>query len=283
VISGDSFQENKRERGISFERGTFRRFQVLFPFPACHDPSDISVERWEIPDRYLLSFLEGSRPLRRSTYLGVEQVLRNDGNDELADEVFRALRWRVLDEATFETRAERNSKRAKAEADDGESMWGEFQRRVSFNIRNVASRFLGVAIGWGTQSFKPLILGALLMPMSVWVFSAPQNIIPTTALLEVTPGLDHEATPTDYGFDWGIREGFWVAVRYHIPVVPVFARDRFEPSIRETHLVLPGGDRQITIRRMAPEDYAFMIYLLHWVIWPLFLIGITTKVIRERA
>ena len=34
---------------------------------------------------------------------------------------------------------------------------------------------------------------------------------------------------------------------------------------------------------MTPEDYAFLLFILHWAIWPLFLIGVTTKVIRERA
>lgn len=278
VISGHSFQDEHPDRGISFERGRFRRFQVVYPFPACHDPSDLTVERWEIPDHHLLSFLRSSVPLRRSTYIGVERVLRNEGNDELADEVYRRLRWRVIDES----RPEAEAKDRTAPADAGPPA-PRPRRPVSFLLRREVSRFLGRTIGWGTQNFKPLVAAALVFPISVWVFSNEANIVPTTALLEVTPGLAADARPGDQGVGWGVRDGAWLALRFQVPVVPVLARERWEPSRDPLRLALPGGERALVLPWISPEDYAFAVFLAHWIIWPLFLIGITTKVIRERA
>ena len=306
VISGHSFQEDRPDRGISFERGKFRRFQVVSPFPAWHDSSDLSVERWEIPDRYLLSFLQKSRPLRRSTYLGVERVLRNDGNDEMADEVFRRMRWRVIEEARLDSREDAGRTAASSREEPGHGAArspgepgraratsgtprdpdahrrpGPF-RRLSFHFRREVSRFLGRTIGWGTQNFKPLLVAALIFPLSVWVFSSPENIIPTTSLLEVTTGLVEDATPTDHGVDWGPGDAAWMALRYQVPVVPILARERWEPGLGALRLALPG-DRALVLSWVSAEDYAFTVFLAHWIIWPLFLIGITTKVIRERA
>lgn len=282
VISGHSFQEDRPDRGISFERGNFRRFQVVSPFPAWHDSSDLSVERWEIPDRYLLRFLQKSRPLRRSTYLGVERVLRNDGNDEMADEVYRRMRWRVIEEARLETRGEASGDGARAVRDPEEARRPGPFRRLSFLFRREVSRFLGRTIGWGTQNFKPLLVAALIFPLSVWVFSAPGNVIPTTSLLEVTTGLAEDASPPDHGVDWGPGDAAWMALRYQVPVVPILARERWEPGLGPLRLALPGG-RTLVVPWLSAEDYAFTVFLVHWIIWPLFLIGVTTKVIRERA
>ncbi len=282
VISGQSFQDEHPDLGVSFERGRFRRFQVVSPFPARHDPSDITVERWQIRDEHLLPFLRTSKPFRRSTYLGVERVLRNEGSDAMADEVYRAMRRRALRVRIDGTEPPESGHSARAASAAPPAPKPKFSRRLAFVIRREGSRILGKTIGWGTQNFKPLLAALLIFPVSWWVFSSPQNVVPSTSFLGVTPGLSETAHPPEHGVAWGLDDGAWMAARFQVPVIPILARERWEPSRDALQLRLPGADRVLILPWLSPEDYAYLVYLLHWVIWPLFLIGITAKVIRER-
>jgi hypothetical protein len=63
-------------------------------------------------------------------------------------------------------------------------------------------------------------------------------------------------------------------------VVPLAARGSWEPTRSQAELRLP--DRGVGLPFSA-EGYAFAIYLLHWIVWPLFLYGVGRKVLRDRA
>ncbi|MGD2068524.1 MAG: hypothetical protein PVI57_07540, partial [Gemmatimonadota bacterium] len=74
-------------------------------------------------------------------------------------------------------------------------------------------------------------------------------------------------------------DGFWLTVRYHVPVVPLSARAEFRPSRGAAVLQPPGGAR---LRfAFSAESWAFTVYLASWVLWPLFLVGLARRIVRE--
>jgi hypothetical protein len=267
VVSGSSFQEGHPGVGITLERGRFRRLQVVEPWPFRHDLSDTQVERWQIPTEHLLTFLERSHPFRRSSYIEIERVLRNEAQEAEADRVYRGMRRRAIREE---------------EADGkGKGWW----RRDPFGTlaRTWGSRALGWVYGWGTLYWLPMIFVALpTFLFSVGLFSNPRNVeaIPSAVLARGLTVSSDPVRPVQVGESWGVFDGMWMAIRFHVPVVPLAARGSWEPTRSQAELRLP--DRGVGLPFSA-EGYAFAIYLLHWIVWPLFLYGVGRKVLRDRA
>lgn len=266
VVSGSSFESRDVGIGISLERGRFRRLHVLEPWPFRHDLSDVRVERWQIPTEHLLTFLDRSHPFRRSSYIEIERVLRNEAQDAEADRVYRGMRRRAIREADA-AREEPGGRRGS---------------RVGHLARASGSRLLGWIYGWGTLYWLPMIFVALPTFLFSWgLFSQPQNIEATPVAL-VSRGIQARSgvQPAELGFSWGAADGLWMALRYHVPVVPLGARGIWEPANGQASLRRAGGEVPLPF---SGESYAFAIFLLHWIVWPLFLYGIGRKVIRDRA
>lgn len=266
VISGSSFQSQDARVGIVLERGRFRRLHVIEPWPFSHDLSDVQVERWQIPTEHLLTFLDRSHPFRRSTYIEIERVLRNEAQDAEADRVYRGMRRRAIREGVA-ARKEPGGPRGSA---------------IGHLARTNGSRILGVIYGWGTLYWLPMLFVALPTFVFSWgLFSQPQNVEATPVAL-VSRGIQARqgVQPPELGFRWGSADGLWMALRYHVPVVPLSARGIWEPSNGQASLRLQDRDVPLPF---SGEGYAFAIFLLHWIIWPLFLYGIGRKVIRDRA
>lgn len=274
VVSGSSFESGEEGVGISLERGRFRRLHILEPWPFRHDLSDVQVERWQIPTEHLLTFLERSHPFRRSTYIEIERVLRNEAQEAEADRVYRGMRRRAIAEAELAW-AERIPGR------DGEPAT-RMGSALGHLFRTRGSRLLGWIYGWGTLYWLPMLFVAFPTFLFSWgLFSQPQNVEATPVAL-VARGLQAQTgvRPGELGFSWGAPDGLWMALRYHVPVVPLGARGIWEPTNGPASLAV--GNRVLPLP-VSGEGYAFFIFLLHWIIWPLFLYGIGRKVIRDRA
>lgn len=266
VVSGSSFESRDEGIGISLERGRFRRLHVLEPWPFRHDLSDVRVERWQIPTEHLLTFLDRSHPFRRSSYIEIERVLRNEAQDAEADRVYRGMRRRAIREADA-ARKEPGGRRGSG---------------LGHLARASGSRLLGWIYGWGTLYWLPMIFVALPTFLFSWgLFSQPQNVEATPVAL-VSRGIQARSgvRPAELGFSWGAADGLWMALRYHVPVVPLGARGIWEPANSRASLQRAGGEVPLPF---SGESYAFAIFLLHWIVWPLFLYGIGRKVIRDRA
>jgi hypothetical protein len=249
IISGTGFTSEKKK--ISFERGRFRRFQVLSPFPANLDMSDIVVERYEVAKPHLRDLLRRTDPFTISTYLGVERVLRNEADDNLANRVYRDMKWRNL-------RAEHSLSRRL------------FPARL---LPRFVGELFGRFMGFGTANGRLLWIFTLpLLVCSIFVFSSPRNIVPTTAAMEGNSTLREWTNPAA----WGFSEAFWMSLRFQVPVIPILARSRWEPGRDGMWL----GDVQLTF--VSPEGYAYVMLILHAIIWPAFLLGMASKVIRSR-
>lgn len=138
--------------------------------------------------------------------------------------------------------------------------------------------------GWGTLYWLPMIFVALpTFLFSVGLFSNPANVeaVPTVVLARGLAASGEPVRPAGLGDSWGISDGIWMAIRFHVPVVPLAARGSWEPTGTQAVLRLPDGERRSL--PFSAEGYAFAIYLLHWIVWPLFLYGVGRKVLRDRA
>ncbi len=248
---------------VNLERGRFRRLDVVEPRNLDnHNLSDIEVDRWEIEEEHLRQFLDESNPFARDTYVKVERMLRNKSQDIEADRVYRAMRARAIREAKRERAEARASARL---AHRPESLTTRLGSSFSYLLRTTGSAFLGATFGWGTLHWAPLaVLTLLLAPITWNVVAQPENIVSTAAATDL---------------DWGADDAFWLTLRYHVPVVPVTVREDYRPSLESAVLKLPGGREARAW--FSAEDWAVGVYLLNWILWPLFLVGLARRVVRE--
>lgn len=268
-ISGESFLGDHESAGISFERSTIQRFQVVSPFPHWVDTTNMNVARWDVgqgkseEERQadLITFLNTSvKPrFRRATYLAVERTLRNEGHDDRADEIYRLM---------HETAIEKD--------------WKEGKWRVWWRI-------LGWTVSWGTRPWKPLVYGIVpLFVLSLLVFTPESHIVARTNYLEVDATMSPGDGPRELGFDWGVDDAIWLALRFQIPIITIEARDYWEPARQGMVIPIPRQLRRAANPwtgiplGLSPEGFAYILYLLHYALWPLLIYGISSKLIRGR-
>jgi hypothetical protein len=251
---------------VNLERGRFRRLDVVEPRNLeKHNLSDIEVDRWEIEEEHLRAFLDDSMPFARDTYVKVERMLRNKAQEAEADRVYRAMRARAILEAKRERRERRE---ARSDANAPEALTTRIGSAFSYQLRTTGSSLLGAVYGWGTLYWAPLlVLTVLLAPITWSVVAEPENIVATGGV------------PQAADLDWGADDAFWLTLRYHVPVVPLTVREEFRPSLDPAVLRIPGrGDGRAWF---SAEDWATGVYLLNWILWPLFLVGLARRVVRE--
>ena len=161
-----------------------------------------------------------------------------------------------------------------------QSLFSRAASPVSYFLRTTGSRLQGLFYGWGTYYWAPLLVFSILfVPTTWWTLGAPANVTPSAELMAASGVAGPEAYPSDVGVDWGRSDGFWLMVRYHVPVIPLTARSEFRPAQRPWMVSVPG----VAWFRLAftAESYAFMVYLVSWILWPLFLVGLGRRIVRE--
>jgi hypothetical protein len=57
-----------------------------------------------------------------------------------------------------------------------------------------------------------------------------------------------------------VVDAVWVALRFQIPVIPVFAPDRWEPALDGLQLPIPFTDTVIEFDTFTPEDHAYFLF-----------------------
>ena len=269
----------------NLERGSFRRLDVVEAWLLHgHNLSDIGVDRWEIPDPQLVTFLDRSEPFARATYVAIERMLRNKAQDADADRVYRAMRARAIREVRRDRPGGLGGTRQEGRTAHGprgpEPWWTRAAAPMSYLLRTTGARLQGWLYGWGTLYWAPLLVFSLVtLPLTWWMLSTPENVTPSLELLAAADVPTDGAAPEDVGVDWGPSDGFWLTARYHVPVIPLAAREEFRPAPRPAILRLPGGSALGMV--LSVEGYAFTVYLLSWILWPLFLVGLGRRVVRE--
>ncbi|ODT37435.1 MAG: hypothetical protein ABS55_03310 [Lautropia sp. SCN 70-15] len=90
--------------------------------------------------------------------------------------------------------------------------------------------------------------------------------------------------------EWNLGEALWLALRYHLPVVPIdtfFHGERAEsvrPSSGPLHLAWAGSDgarHEQPIEWITPIAYARAVYLLSWLVIPFSLIFAAARIQRK--
>lgn len=265
---------------VNLERGRFRRLDAIEPRSfSGHNLTDLRVDRWGIPDEHLRAFLDSSEPFARATYVEIERVLRNKAQDGEADRVYRAMRARAIGEIRGQRARKRISGEGGADRDHRERWWTRAAGHVSHSLRTSGALLQGVLYGWGTLYWAPLLVFSLVFVPATWtLLSRWDNITPAAGLLATADPAPGPAPPLA-GTAWGAGDGFWLTVRYHVPVVPLSAREDFRPADRPAVFDAPGM-RPVQLPFSA-ESYAFSVYLLSWILWPLFLVGLARRIVRE--
>ncbi|HRO61804.1 MAG TPA: hypothetical protein PK177_22045, partial [Burkholderiaceae bacterium] len=99
-----------------------------------------------------------------------------------------------------------------------------------------------------------------------------------------------EAGSVDRPIRWGGHEALWMALRYHLPIVPLdtfFHGDRGErvrPSTGPLHLAwggLDGSRFDSALDWISPAAYARALYLLSWLVLPFSLIFAAARIQRK--
>jgi hypothetical protein len=243
------------------------------------DLSKISYVRWKANDpddkrdddenvQGNIDVLKRMHPFDRSVWIELETNLRNEGRDRDADRLYRAMRAKQRGDSKL---------RLKDLTSKPQGIW-EWILRAWASFKD----FIALLFGYGTRTFWPIKVSALLLILSTCIFSRPQFVraVPevvdilkdergTTTELERTLASDSGLREISKNWNW--RDGFAMSIRYQVPIVESLTHNRWEAS-----------SQRLPIFYVRAEMYALFLVIWNWVAWPLFLIGIGANIYRGR-
>ena len=73
---------------------------------------------------------------------------------------------------------------------------------------------------------------------------------------------------------WGLKEGFWMAVRVHVPLLHLFAKEKWTPSSRDGYYQSLRGLRKMPFG-MEYETYAVLIQIISYLTIPMLIAAIS--------
>jgi len=270
VLSGDNAPHE--DAVVSLERGQFNRLEIVEPTPGPLDLSAVRVERWVFGDRLeataeeYIEVLRQMEPFDRSTWIGVEHSLRNQADDAGANRIYYAMRNEIYDRML--------------------GFWGKCRDWLPW-----------LSTAYWTRVWLPLVPWAVLLVISICVFSQDRFVRASTSLLEVVgtrqtqteqnaqaadgpsqaPEPEPAArfsganlSPADLGQQWGTGDGVVLAFKYHVPPAPLLVHERWEAS------------RTKLFSWITAAHYAGFVQVFSWIAVPLWLVGLTSKVVRGR-
>ena|SRR5512138_2379078 len=244
LLSGRGMDTGDASPGeISLERARVGRLQISDPLPRRIDLSSIQVDRWDLPRNDYEGLLSKTPEFKSSVYTAIEATLINQGDDDTAARIYRAMRWRALA--------------------DGQNLW-----------RRAWGKFLGITTGFGTQSWRVVWMMLALFAVSTWIFYDERNVMPSPSALEA---LGDDVSIHTIPVQWTLGSAAWLALRYAVPIVPVLAE--WEWAAADRSLVLTGTGYSSWL--MSVEDYSTFVHLLSWVLWPLYLASVAGFIKRR--
>jgi len=214
-----------------------------------------------------IKLLKGDPHLQRHTFRSIEKNLIDHGHDEDADLIHKEMRKWIRN-----NRPHTNSK----------SLLLKKIRLIPYSIRTFFLWIWDTATGSTTTPYRLLAIVLLWFCLSTLYFSFPENIVPTSqALIAYHDELKPDQHPAPG--EWKGMAGFWIAVRYHIPVATFTAQDDWQPTGRDKLLFWKNGSGEGSMKRVSAitaEDYANIVTGLHWILWPVILIIASRKFFR---
>jgi hypothetical protein len=243
-----------RERGVSLAGGRFRNVTLLnrtdvgCPYPL--DLSDVEVSNWDIgktdgkSDKengakaiYYETLLSSDSIFRRSSYRSIEQTLRNHGESDSSDEMYRAMSREL-------------------QRKNGPKTWHWLARVGEFVDRAFGKMMMGVRLAltparwfwqlvvwpkwlkFGTDPMPLLVVIFFLALVSYPVYREPGNVMSTASPSSTTPvSLCQSATPSTTLLltnltlpkhpaspcyeNWGPLDAVELLVRKHLAFLPM--------------------------------------------------------------
>ncbi|VAW76686.1 hypothetical protein MNBD_GAMMA15-91, partial [hydrothermal vent metagenome] len=259
--------------GIHLNKTTIEKLSVAVDegFPCPIDLRFADIKWWEFhrsggttcenADDYI-ALLDKDPNKQQHTWRAVENSLYERGYEDAADSVHKAMRHWVRETELQEAR-ESNS-----------ILW-----KIWTQIRLIPRMPLDFFTEFGTTTWRLVIAMVLWFTLSTYLFSINENISPSEEGLAAT---NTTLTNSDHPIDWSNWDGFWVALRFHVPVILFTARDEWEPTNGNRLAIYQSTDG--TFRHLPfgdPEEYANLVIIFHWLAWPIILITASRKLFRR--
>ena len=231
---------------------------------------------------------EADDRFRRSTYLRIEQTLREGGHGADADYIFR----RMSEEAARVQQADRRQRRSDAGANPFRRL-GSLVAGGGRNLLHVLNRMF---LGHGTQPWILMLYIIGFFVLTLPGFSSPANFEPSLDYLGAeSTRFDAPAPPRagELPEDWGTLSALAASIEHHLPVVTLGLQDEWDlrhtgttcyrlPSwlLDEVQARYPSCEG---VRlRGAPESWGMIIAVLNWIAWPFVLAFAINRLIRIR-
>ncbi|WP_298621585.1 pentapeptide repeat-containing protein [uncultured Zoogloea sp.] len=322
VVSGCLFSGIQRDisaspskRGLLLERATVGKLDVrevsslgddsvastglkgARAYPAPIRLTDVKVEVWQVEGssnhendeaKKYINLLANDEPFRRSTYRSLEASLRNSGDDEHADALYRAMRCREWEEAKRQARRPFVGNRTKLLL-----LLRQYVSRVFGFVGNYAFRTF---LQYGTSPKSLIAVVLFLFFISLPAYHTADNFEASLLFLAVPsdrfgPG----ESPPRYNSgplqsQWGWADALQLALKNHVPIVPLQVRDDWQARDQgETAWSIGSGscsrstpEGVLTVcLPWAPEDVFNTLQLINWVCWPLLLTFYIKRLLRQ--
>lgn len=270
------------------------------------DPVGESTRRLSKPDETALSedylnLLDCDFAFHRSVYRDVYRQLRDEGHDVAARRIWVAEHHRAFWQARGKWRAGS----------------GRLSQRVPLfeplleRVRRLRSRLFETFMRYGVDATRIaglIVIGMLLS--FLFVAHDPRNFeatpeiravlaeepLHTTAIVSVARGYrvcDDGVVLGPHPAAWGWAQSSWMTLRYHIPIVPLFAYSEFQPTNDEGMVLsMPFADKPTSCTgearrahgRWMPwtaETWFSLMWLANWILWPILLTFLIRKVLRD--
>ncbi len=265
ILSGKSLPttDQNNSKRLVLDRAEIGKLTLGQPIPVKADLQEMHLTQIEMKDssgitlkgddkqQAIRDFLEESDPFNRTVFRNVEKVLRDQGDDEPADKIYRSMR--------------------------------------KLGSRGIFEKSIGRLTGYWTLGWRLLGIALLLTIPSFLIFSMPENIAPTSYRLSEsapeTETLRRSSSPSPQ--EWDYVESLRVVARIHVPIIPFVEAPRWEPAenrpLRVANPAAWFGDAPAyyTVTSVSPALYAIVMQIVHWIIWPLVLIVISVKIQRR--
>lgn len=258
--------------------------KLLGDLPGRIDLTDANVESWafgdannhdEDPGKALRLLLQQSTPFDPTAYIRIEHWLHRRGEKGAADEVHKDMRWR----ATKPRRKQDDTGAYRPGFLGG--LWAAVLAGVFVTERS-RSALVGIFTGFWTEGARILVWGGLpTLLLSLMIVGLPQNMAPSTMRLSesVDEMTRDQAPPAE---NWTHVEQARILIANHIPIATIVGTPRWElAEKRPLHVQVPFVGVQ-KIEFISPAAYGLFVRILHWLAWPLFLVGIAANLQRRR-
>ena len=323
VVSAHSFpapqcqdpeNANPADEGIVFTRAKIEKLEIpetrrqKWKYPIPINLEDITVDAWEMGDnevgkhqggQQFIALLENDRQFRRSTYRAIEHNLRNGGQDDQANAVYRSMKdrdWREYRKSRQWQPVQTATKDALPEKQKPLKGLRHFAGTILHYVLVAPIHYLfKYLLQYGTNPERLLLVILLLALSSLPIYRNPANFEASLELLapnaERFTSAGNSSFQPSYGASppesvWGWDDAIAMMIRYHVPVASLVVRSDWQPH-GDPGLFYGGsttpnsGAPSFKVPLLTPEDFTNLMQLLNLICWPLLITFWIRKALRQ--